>query len=139
MAKTPTYTCWRHMRDRCQNPKRHDYPNYGGRGIKVCERWADFINFFDDMGTRPRGMTIERIDNGGNYEPGNCRWATATEQARNRRTNVLLTIGGITMPIVSWAEKTGVPRKCIEQRIRRGFPAEVSVSRESRRGKRLVS
>ncbi len=89
MVGTPTYASWYSMKSRCGNPKKPNYRFYGGRGITVCERWLTFVNFYADMGERPSGMTLDRIDGDGNYEPGNCRWATATEQARNRRTRVV--------------------------------------------------
>lgn len=80
-----TYYSWANMIQRCTNPKNHKYPNYGARGITVCERWLTFENFLADVGERPDGLTLDRKDNDGNYEPGNVRWATHKQQANNRR------------------------------------------------------
>ena len=82
---SPTYRCWVQMKQRCTNPKKPDYKYYGGRGIEVCMRWLKFENFLADMGERPEGLTLDRINNDGNYESGNCRWATRMEQMHNTR------------------------------------------------------
>lgn len=83
--KHPLYMTWLTMRQRCRNPKAKGFRNYGGRGITVCDRWDDFETFVEDMGEKPPGTTLDRIDNDGNYEPSNCRWATAKEQLKNKR------------------------------------------------------
>lgn len=93
------------MLQRCKNTERIDYHRYGGRGIKVCDRWLKFENFLKDMGERPDGLTIERIDNNGNYEPGNCQWSDRKVQANNTRRNHLITFMGESKTLAQWATK----------------------------------
>lgn len=113
---------WWHMRRRCDDPDDPRYPKYGARGIRVCDRWREnFDAFLADVGPRPPGMWLERIDNDGNYEPGNCRWATPAEQQRNTRRNVRLTVGGETMTVTDWAIRLGCSKHVLHQRLRRGW------------------
>jgi hypothetical protein len=86
--QTRTWNSWSSMLKRCRNPKNTNYPNYGGRGISVCDRWSEYVNFLADMGERPEGKTLDRINVNGNYEPSNCRWATLSEQQKNKRCHV---------------------------------------------------
>ena len=112
----------RAMLFRCYNPKSEAYADYGGRGITVCDRWRGangLKHFIEDMGRRPSSAhSVDRVDNDGNYEPSNCRWATAKEQCRNRRNNNLFTYNGRTECIAVWAEITGLPYGIIDYRIR---------------------
>lgn len=120
-TRSPTWNSWLAMRHRCANPNDPSYPRYGGRGIRVCERWESYDNFVADMGHRPEGTTLDRIDNAGNYEPGNCKWSTPSEQSRNRRSARTLTHAGLTLPLVEWAQRTGIARTAISERLRRGW------------------
>jgi hypothetical protein len=109
---------------RCTSPKEDSYQFYGARGITVCDRWrASFQNFYADMGDRPSPKhTIDRIKSDGNYEPGNCRWATQKEQQRNRTNNTILKHDGQEMCVAAWAEKLGVTAQTIHNRLRKGLP-----------------
>jgi hypothetical protein len=131
------YESWSQMKQRCYNPKDPSFSDYGGRGIRVCERWRNsFENFLKDMGPRPStGYSIDRFPNtNGNYEPDNCRWAIPKQQNRNRRTNVMLTFRGETMCISEWAERIGLPRKTLEKRLNRyGFTVEQALTQPVRR------
>lgn len=109
------------MKQRCLNPKSLKFKDYGGRGIKVCQRWMDFANFFEDMGPRPDGLSIERINNDGNYEPANCRWANRSDQKNNQRTCVYLEFDGQRMTRTQWARKLGMHPTTIKGRMRRGW------------------
>ena len=113
-----TYTVWSNMRDRCR-PASLDNKHYYGRGISICERWDVYEKFKEDMGECPEGKTLDRIDNDGNYEPGNCRWATMKEQGRNRRNNVILTYDGHTACLAEWAEITGINYHTLDNRLKR--------------------
>ncbi len=122
-----TFHSWDGILQRCCNPRNKDYPTYGGRGITVCQRWRNsFESFLEDLGERPSARhSIDRYpDQNGPYAPENCRWATATEQNRNRRTNVILTFRGQSHCVVEWAEVTGISVSAIYQRIRRGWTVE---------------
>ncbi len=123
-TESPEYAAWCGIKTRCNNPNAKEYPYYGGRGIQVCKRWRDsFASFFADMGERPAGRySIERIDNDGNYEPANCKWATKREQTRNRRNNVRLTYQGETKTAVDWAAQLGISAKMIYKRYHKGKP-----------------
>lgn len=118
---TSTYDAWAGMLQRCNNPRVINFADYGGRGIQVCGRWVMFENFLADMGPRPAGMTLDRIDNNGDYEPGNCRWTTQRTQARNRRSNHLIKFKGQTRTLMEWGEITGFGWSRIEARLRLGW------------------
>jgi hypothetical protein len=126
----PLFTIWVGMRQRCENPASGSYARYGGRGIKVCERWQLFENFLADMGTRPSAKhTLDRYpDNNGNYEPGNCRWATKKEQARNRRTSSYIEALGKKLTVAEWSDITGLTQHAICGRKSAGWTPEEIVT-----------
>jgi len=123
-----TYGSWSAMKARCLNPKNGRYNSHGGRGIKVCGRWLEsFQNFLSDMGERPEGKSLERVDNDGHYEPGNCRWATPIEQASNTRSVKLVTLNGITDTEAGWARRAGISPAKLCKRLKRGWSFEKAV------------
>ena len=116
--RPPEYAAWLSMRRRCDWPKWHDFARYGGRGISVCERWGSFENFYADMGPRPSpSHSLDRINNDGNYEPSNCRWATKVEQAVNRRTTRLVNVDGEMLPLTHAAKRLGITCFFLRQRL----------------------
>jgi hypothetical protein len=132
MTKTPTYRTWSAMKDRCTKPGNKDYPRYGAKGINVCETWIhSFESFIEHMGERPKGLSIDRIDNARGYEPGNCRWATPKQQATNRRSTVFVEFNGETLSVAMWSERMGLERKTLEYRIRTGWNTEKALTTPS--------
>lgn len=125
----PTYQCWQDMKQRCNNPNSQQFHNYGARGIRVCQRWLDsFDNFLSDMGEKPDGLTLDRIDNDKGYSPENCRWATKRQQRKNQRTIIMIAFSGETMCRRDWAKKTGLHETTIQYRMNAGWPIEDCLS-----------
>lgn len=120
---TGTYRSWAHMKVRCQSAK-----GYFDRGIKYCERWETFDQFLSDMGERPEGTTLDRIDNGGDYCPENCRWATASQQQRNKRTSIQYSFEGQTVSLYELAERFNINSNTLQYRVRRGWSIEEAVN-----------
>lgn len=123
---TPEYWAWTAMHSRCRRKNHPHYGSYGGRGIRVCERWGKFENFLADMGRKPSPEhSLERIDVNGNYEPGNCRWDTWLAQNRNRRNNCVISYRGEQRPQAEWAEIFGMSRSALNMRLNKyGWPIE---------------
>ncbi len=129
LSHLPEWSVWSAMKQRCNNPKCESYENYGARGISYCERWEQFENFIEDMGRRPNDdYTLERKENNGNYNKGNCVWATRVEQARNFRSNVILEFNGQKKCISEWGEIYGVKHDTISSRIERGWSIEAAIT-----------
>lgn len=130
----PEYGVWRSMIQRCEYPRRPEYHRYGGRGIRVCPRWRlSFKDFYVDMGPRPSPRhSIDRIDNDGNYEPLNCRWATPEEQQANRSCAVWISHDGRRQTLQQWSDELGIPYATISARLRKGWPEERLLSRPKR-------
>ena len=130
-SHTKLYKVWKGMRQRCLNPNKKNYKNYGGRGITMCKEWLDNFEVFEKWAYESGysdGLSIDRIDNDGNYEPSNCRWTTPFVQANNRRTCHLLTFNGETHNIREWARIIGVRETVIHQRLKRGWSIEKTLT-----------
>lgn len=123
----PVYKVWTAMRQRCLNPNSKHWNRYGGRGISVCDRWNSFDAFAADMGPRPSGSTLERIDNDRGYSPDNCRWASRREQSNNTSNNRLITVGRVTKTVRQWERDLGFKRGTVSMRLRLGWPADKAV------------
>lgn len=121
---TPTYQTWVSMRQRCNNTNSPDYPNYGGRGIKICPSWDSFPQFLSDMGERPKGTSLDRIDFNGDYCKENCRWASPKLQALNTRTTYLLEFNGETDSIHGWSKRLNITEQMIKYNHERGLPLD---------------
>lgn len=129
-GRSPEHYSWTAMLDRCCNPQHKSWKHYGGRGIRVCERWRDFVAFLADMGPRPsQKHSLDRYpDRSGNYEPGNCRWATRREQATNSSRAHQLTHDGRTLTLTEWSEATGLSARRIGRRIELGWPVGAALT-----------
>lgn len=125
-SRTPEYGIWQNAKWRCTNPKRRDFKNYGGRGIKMCNEWLNsFESFIYHVGFRKnKNYSLDRIDVNGNYEPGNVRWVLIKEQLNNKRNNRLISWNGITRSVSQWAKSTGISRPTIQSRLERGFKSD---------------
>lgn len=133
-ARAPIYRVWQQMIQRCHNPRDAWFFNYGARGLTVCDRWREsFENFLADVGERPSGATLDRIDNDRGYEPGNVRWASRTDQMNNTRANRLIEHAGRRMTISQWSRELGIPKSTIQGRAARGLPVHEVLSARSGR------
>ena len=140
MSGTPTYRTWVSMIRRCTDPRTPGFKNYGGRGITVSKRWrSKFENFVEDMGVRPAGKTLERINNNAGYMKSNCRWATRAEQSVNRRSNRLLTFRNKTQPMSVWARELNISYQTVFNRKMHGWSDERALSTPSDARERLVT
>jgi len=139
---SPEYGVWFSMIKRCHDHNNKYYCNYGGRGISVCDRWLGFDgfdNFIEDMGHRPsKNLSLDRIDNNGNYCPSNCRWATAKQQAQNRRSNRLITIDGNEKSVAEWADISGISQRTIRDRLDSGWDPKKAVFTNTRSEVKIV-
>ena len=123
-TRSPTYRSWHSMKQRVKNPKSIGAKNYMGRGIDMHPEWESFANFLRDMGERPPGTSLERVNNDLGYHPGNCKWATRAEQLRNRRNNVFIEHDGKRLTVKDWSDLTGIPFTTLRTRMKAGWPTE---------------
>lgn len=121
MYKTREYSIWRKMKNRCLSKKSDHYNNYGGRGITICNRWLEFANFYEDMGSAPNNYSLDRIDVNGNYCKENCKWSSQIEQKNNKRNTVYATLNGVTKPVSYWAKELKIPSTTIKNNIENGI------------------
>lgn len=137
LSRTPEYTAWIRMRRACYDKGNASYDDYGGRGIAVCDRWLNsFENFLADMGPRPSAEhSVDRMKNDLGYSPDNCRWATRSEQARNRRSSKMLEYNGETKTMADWAESFDIPYRLMKTRVRHGWPMEKIATQPARQRK----
>lgn len=129
-GRSPTYRSWHMMKQRALNPKDPNAHHYSGRGITVCKRWLKFENFLADMGERPPGTCLDRIDNDKGYRPGNCRWVSQAEQTRNRRNNVFIEHKGRRQTVQEWSQELGIAFTTLRMRMKAGWPVERILSTE---------
>lgn len=132
-AHPKTYRSWKDMRARCRNPNDSDYSDYGGRGITICAAWEDFATFLNDVGPRPEGMSLDRINVNGDYEPGNVRWASDETQANNKRNNVTIEYLGERKTVSQWCRQFGIDRSKVQYRLKQGMSVEQAFSKEDLR------
>lgn len=136
MTNSKTFNSWSSMKNRCNNPNSPDYFKYGERGIKICDKWLNnFNNFLSDMGERPKGTTLDREDNEGDYEPENCRWATTEQQLSNRRNTVRIDYRGSSKTIRELSDISGMKQKIIRDRLYAGWPVEKALFTPNRKAK----
>lgn len=132
-AQIRTYNAWKGMKNRCWLPTSAAYPNYGGRGITVAERWKEFKNFFEDLGLCPEGYSLERLDVNGNYEPGNCCWIPMEDQAQNKRNTLWVTLHGEKLCLAEAARRVNLPFNTVYARLRYGWTEEEALGLVARK------
>jgi hypothetical protein len=138
MSKYSGIKVWEGMLRRCTNPRDKDFNSYGGRGVKVCKRWMDVRLFAEDMGEKPEGHSLDRIDTNGDYCPENCRWATAKEQGANKRNNHIIELNGEKFHLTEWCRRLNVKPSTVTNRIKRGIDAATALTMPSQRKRKTA-